>query len=461
VALCRLLLRIFFRRIEVVGAHHVPSEGRVVFILNHPSGLVDPLFILCLSDRRVSFLAKEPLFRMPLVGLFVRAFDCLPVYRSRDGADPKKNREMMENAVRLLSRGNALALFPEGTSHSDPQLKPFKTGAARIALCAASPVREPVWLVPAALFYEKKDTFRSRAVLAFGSPLRTPRVPMDDTGQPARPETLELTRSLEGALEAIMPTAETADGLVLAEKAERILLAAERDENSPNGHIGLGVRMSTRRKLIDAYRELLATCPDRVSLVVDKVQKFSQKLDELGLPVDSPLREPSRVAHQTGRLILWGLLLAPLGLLGALLHYPTYRAIRLIAFRYAGAETDVLATVKLIGGLLLYPLTWALVSVGAFWATSAPVSLLAGLVGPPLAWVTLRFFEVIGALRRQERKKAALAASWSWEDLEEERSLLAKEILQLLEQAPRAPQAQGPSGASAPVPPGALGQQLR
>ena len=58
----RVVLRIFFRRIEIDGAWRIPKRGPVVFVSNHPNGLVDPLFLLCFSPRPVSFLAKEPLF---------------------------------------------------------------------------------------------------------------------------------------------------------------------------------------------------------------------------------------------------------------------------------------------------------------------------------------------------------------------------------------------------------------
>jgi 1-acyl-sn-glycerol-3-phosphate acyltransferase len=64
----RLIARTFFRRIEIVGWETVP-RGPVIFAANHPNGLIDPLFLLCFVPRPVSFLAKAPLFRMPLIGL--------------------------------------------------------------------------------------------------------------------------------------------------------------------------------------------------------------------------------------------------------------------------------------------------------------------------------------------------------------------------------------------------------
>ena len=76
-------LRIFFRRIELDGLSRVPADGPVMFVLNHPNALIDPAFLLCLSPRPVAFLAKAPLFKTPVLGAIVRAFDSIPVYRRR------------------------------------------------------------------------------------------------------------------------------------------------------------------------------------------------------------------------------------------------------------------------------------------------------------------------------------------------------------------------------------------
>src|SRR5947209_18917368 len=110
-----LVLRVFFRRIEVSGSAHVPARGPVMFVLNHPNGLVDPAFLLCFAPRRVSFLAKSPLFRMPVIGSLVRALDSIPVYRRQDeGADTSRNRETFGRSAALLRRGGTLAICPEG-----------------------------------------------------------------------------------------------------------------------------------------------------------------------------------------------------------------------------------------------------------------------------------------------------------------------------------------------------------
>jgi len=107
----RFALRVFFRRVEVVGRERVPREGACLFVLNHPNGLVDPAFLLCFAPRCVSFLAKSPLFRVPVISFFVRALDSIPVYRKQDeGADTSRNRETFERSAELLRRGGTIAI---------------------------------------------------------------------------------------------------------------------------------------------------------------------------------------------------------------------------------------------------------------------------------------------------------------------------------------------------------------
>ncbi|HEY9503259.1 MAG TPA: lysophospholipid acyltransferase family protein, partial [Pyrinomonadaceae bacterium] len=184
VSILRLALRSYFQRIEVTGLDHVPATTPTIFVLNHPNALVDPVFLLCLAPRRVSFLAKAPLFRMPVIGYFVKALDSLPVYRRQDeGEDISKNQETFIAARKLLSRGGTIGICPEGVSHNEPRLRPIKTGAARISLAAlATGEVGALRIVPAGLYYTAKTRFRSSALLYFGEPIEVERVPLEADG---------------------------------------------------------------------------------------------------------------------------------------------------------------------------------------------------------------------------------------------------------------------------------------
>lgn len=456
VAVCRLLLRVFFRRIEISGKHHIPEKGSVVFALNHPSGLVDPLFVLCLSGRRVSFLAKEPLFQMPLIGTFVRAFECLPVYRPQDGADPKKNREMMKQAADLLRSGNALALFPEGTSHNDPKLKPFRTGAARIALSARALGKQDVKLVPAALYYEEKKTFRSRAVLAFGDPIEVPEVELNEHGNSPVEAGKALTSALEKAIAKIMPTANTLEGLALAEDAERVFNAAlrdtprrcptavelvhlfqeEDDDVPPESLPTLAERMSRRRQLIDGYERLVHQSPDQVQALIERIGRIRRACSDAALPIDAPPRALPLGKRRVFRWVLSLVALAPLAAVGIPLHFPAYRLIRVIAFKYPGEE-DAQATVKLVAGLLLFPLSWLVLAVAGWIASGALAwGFLALLLGPVSGWAALVFTEILGALlRRHQAGERVRRAPMNWNAITEERAAITEEMAQLLTRA--------------------------
>src|SRR5215216_8208760 len=148
--------------------------------------------------RRISFLAKSTLFRIPVIGGLLRTVEALPLYRRADaGEDVSQNLRTFEACRRLLLRGRCVALFPEGLSHNAPKLQPVKTGAARIALGAAVP---GLRIVPVGLYYTSKTSFRGEALLRFGGPLDVPSVEPDERGEPPREAVRDLSARIEAAL---------------------------------------------------------------------------------------------------------------------------------------------------------------------------------------------------------------------------------------------------------------------
>ncbi|MDC0719610.1 lysophospholipid acyltransferase family protein [Nannocystis bainbridge] len=388
-------LRIFFRRIELDGLSRVPADGPVMFVLNHPNALIDPAFLLCLSPRPVAFLAKAPLFKTPVLGAIVRAFDSIPVYRRQDeGGARVDNGDTFRLARELLLRGRAIAIFPEGTSHSDPDLKPLKTGAARIALGTGL---EDLTIIPAGLFYTAKARFRSDALVYFGAPLSVPHAPLDERGEPPAGAVASLTRDIDVALRAVTLHGDDHEILSLVERTSDIFAAASEEAWS------VAEAFELRQKLLTGHARLRARDPARLDALIARVLRYERDLAELGLGPDHLAPETitftASLRYALRSLFALGVVF-PLALAGTAIHYPAYRASGMVAARVAGKYEDMVATGKLLAAMAFFPLTWVLVGLAAGQFGGLRAGLVAGLLFAPLAgWAALSFWERFATVR--------------------------------------------------------------
>src|SRR5688500_19399469 len=119
----------------------------------------------------------------------MRAYEPYPFKRKQDNTSGT-NAETFALARGILQRGGSIAIFPEGTTHSDPQLRELKTGAARISLGANLDVA----VIPTGIYYTAKHAFRSSALVRFGEPIRVAPVPVDAHGEPPVDEVASLTK---------------------------------------------------------------------------------------------------------------------------------------------------------------------------------------------------------------------------------------------------------------------------
>jgi 1-acyl-sn-glycerol-3-phosphate acyltransferase len=432
-ALFRVVLRVFFRRIEVEGTERVPLGGPVIFVVNHPNALVDPLFLLCFAPRPVSFLAKAPLFRMPLIGLVVRAFGSIPVYRRQDaGSDTAKNRETFEKASALLSRGGSLAIFPEGASHDEPKLLRLKTGAARIALGAAAQSHSPLEIVPAGLSYTWKNTFRSAALLSFGEPIPVSPRGLDAQGQPPGDDVRRLTASIEKALGERTLQYETHVAADLVRRAERIFSLEAEPDGEP-----LARQVELKKRFVEGYRRLSDGDPARLEALKARIARFEAERRQAHLRLEHLTPEsfdPQKAASLLARSLL-DLLWVPLGAAGIAIHYPAYRLVGAIARLVAKQEDDVLATAKIIAAMLFFPLTWILAAWAVLryfgpWPAAAVLALL-----PLSGYAALLVVERLDDIAGRARAWMHLAfSSYSTRRLIAERRALREKMLRIAEE---------------------------
>jgi glycerol-3-phosphate O-acyltransferase / dihydroxyacetone phosphate acyltransferase len=153
-------MRTYFR-LSVTG-EPVPAEGPLLLVANHPNSLLDPALVSTAARRPVRFLAKAPLFSVPVIGWLVRGAGSIPVFRRQDEpALMTQNADAFRAAYDALVSGSAIGIFPEGVSHDEPSITPLRTGAARIALESATRLGGAFPIVPVGLIFREKETFRS------------------------------------------------------------------------------------------------------------------------------------------------------------------------------------------------------------------------------------------------------------------------------------------------------------
>lgn len=417
----RLFANIFFRRIEMLGMENVPRDGAVVFAVNHPNGLVDPLFLICFVPRTVSFLAKAPLFGYPVIGWFVRAFDCIPVYRKQDHTKGT-NLDTFSRARDVLARGGTIAIFPEGTTHSDPSLRELKTGAARIALGAELP---SMTVVPAGIYYTAKQTFRSSALVVFGEPIHVEPQPVDGNGEPPAEPVERLTAAIDDGLDAVTLQADSHHALDLIATAEEIF-TADADQS-------LQTEFALRRRFIEGYHYLRERDPGRLARLESEITRFGAELGKARLEAHelTPQFEP--------RTLFRVFVLFPLAVAGLVLHYPTYRFVGFLAKRLAHGENEMTATMKFLGALLLFPLTWLLFAIVAWRYGGAAAAIAATGLVPLLGYVALRVFEDLDELTGRTRALLHRAfGGSSYRRLLADRERMRAEVVEIAEEMERA-----------------------
>jgi len=154
-------------RLRRLGREHIP-EGGVILASNHRSFL-DPFAIGCCLGRPIYFVAKQELFKNPLLGWVLNCLGAFPI--KRGAAD----EESVATSLALLERGEAVVIFPEGTRIRTGSLAPPKRGVGRLALQSGSPV------VPIAVTNSERARrgWRIKPVkvhIRFGPPVTFPRV---------------------------------------------------------------------------------------------------------------------------------------------------------------------------------------------------------------------------------------------------------------------------------------------
>lgn len=369
-SLARFLAGLFYRRVEVARLERVPLSGPLIVAANHHQGLMDGILLAAALPRRLRPIAKAPLLRYPVIGQIARLAGAIPVHRRQDsGGSAADNQAMFGAAQRALDEGEALLIFPEGVSQPEPALMPLRTGAARLVLgdgggadrelrqLAATTRLPPTTLLPVGLMFHEPGSFRvGSALVLIGEPVPTSDLEASGSGGTSDNAVRLLTERLGEALQRLIVEARDRHTLELVHSAEAIWR-----EEMPDSAREPKDRAAWRQRAARADQYLAAVEPVRMAALRRRLERYTKDLDLAGL-TDRDLSEGYRPAAVLRYAFRQGLALAlglPLALWGVLNHIVPYQATAL-AVRAIKPEADVLATYKVVAGLALFPLCWAL-----------------------------------------------------------------------------------------------------
>ena len=125
-------LHIYFRG-RIYGAEKVPQSRGAIAVCNHASYFDPPIISNCLG-RPVAFMAKEELFKIPLLKQGIKLYGAYPVKRSTS------DRAALRSAIKAIENGWIAAVFLEGTRTKNAKINDPKLGAAWIAAKTQVPI---------------------------------------------------------------------------------------------------------------------------------------------------------------------------------------------------------------------------------------------------------------------------------------------------------------------------------
>jgi 1-acyl-sn-glycerol-3-phosphate acyltransferase len=351
------VIRAYYPTIEVTGAERIPATGAVLLAANHPNSIIDPVLVSLAAGRQVHYLAKAPLFQIPVVGQVLYALGMLPVHRASD--DPAKvhqNIACLAAAVEQLKAGEAVGIFPEGKSHDLTRVEQVRTGAARIAFQAAGEGVASLQLVPLGLNYEQKERFRSAVWVQVGEVIEVaasrPANPADE-----RAAVRVLSSELDAALRKVVIHLEEESWESLLQDLEVLHPPPRESRRHPIA------RLRHRKRLAEAINHFYAAERPRAEALTRELQEHQRALTAAGLTARSAVLR-RRGWSLTGRLLVEALVMNlgfVLVLIGTLHHLLPFVVTRAVARWTQAPGRSTIALARIGVGLPVYGAYYAAV----------------------------------------------------------------------------------------------------
>jgi 1-acyl-sn-glycerol-3-phosphate acyltransferase len=393
--LVQMGLKTFFRELEVNGLENVPTDRGGIVVAWHPNGMVDPALIFSLFPRPLVFGARHGLFKWPILGWIMRTVGTVPIYRRQDLTEMSveeqriKNTESLDVLVSRISEGSFSALFPEGVSHDDPCLRQLKTGAARIfdaAYHASEPSRRPV-IIPVGLHYDHKQRFRSSVLVNIHKPIELSEELWAEVDQRTRLDTL--TAHMETTLTEVIYAMEDWEMHRNFHRAALLVRAERLSSKASVRSASISERVIGVARLWEGYHQRKLEYSKEVEAIVARIEQYRLDMESLGLldhQLDGDVRWISRrvLVILVLQSLLYAAVFPPLLFAGYVINFPTMALIRYFVQNFVTLQKDR-ASVQLFSSIILYPLTWLLWSLLAYFGHLHATPLFPTLPNIPIA----------------------------------------------------------------------------
>lgn len=174
----KISLNFYAKEIKIFGKENIPKNGAVLFAINHPNALMDPLFVTTFNPRENHFLVRADVFKKPLIKKILASLNLMPIYRIRDGRSQlANNEEIFEKCFNILKRKKTLIIFPQGGHSRDRNIKPLSKGFTRIVFGALE--QNPnldIAVIPVGLTYQNSSSYPSKVCVQFGKAINSRKV---------------------------------------------------------------------------------------------------------------------------------------------------------------------------------------------------------------------------------------------------------------------------------------------
>jgi glycerol-3-phosphate O-acyltransferase / dihydroxyacetone phosphate acyltransferase len=395
-------LKVFMGRIEAEDRQLVPASGPLILVANHLNGFIDPLVIQSTQRRKLTVTAKNTLAQMFLYGALMRIVGVVQFYRKKDwskGADPWSNAETIAECKRRLARGEALCIFPEGTSHTEPTLYPFKRGVARIALefAALDGRPQPLAIVPVGQTYEPGVRFRPRILARYGEPVELARWRAENHSGGRQ----ELTAELESRVRSLTPDFRRRRDPLLVAWAVELLASGKGSKQVPRSFAEDCRRMS---QIQNSLARMASTSSREHQALLRRLRGHRITLRRFCLsPRDIyRSRNPWRIAMDVANELGLALIGLPITLWGVINHLLICLTLRQVALRMT-TKRDGWTAHALYFSLLVVPAFYAL-QIGVVWALlGSAMAVGYALLLPSTGYAALLYMERLAACWKRTR----------------------------------------------------------